>query len=139
MPSVTGTLSEVAGAVQSVLGLTRHSRIRAQMHETVELFTLMQPHEELAAARDDLRAVIEDQAKKLLSVAQPVSRRKWAFGPAVLALIVAAIVAVPGYVCYRLAGTPWWSIVLLVVDGAAVALFVAVALALLLEREDVST
>lgn len=108
------------------------------MRETVELFAEMTPHDDLAVARRDLQTVIEDQARRLLSVARPSSRRKWAFGPAVLALIVSAIVAIPGYLCYHFAGTPWWSIVLLTVDGAAVLLFVAVAFALLLEREDIS-
>jgi hypothetical protein len=134
MPSIAGAASEFAGAVRSVLGLSRHSRLREQIHDTIDLFEKAVGHEKLSRSTGHLSEVINFQTERLLALQTPGVPRAWAWGPFSVGIGFTAIIAVPGWFTWRFV-PHWWAWTIVVIDGLFVALFLAVSLALLLNRK----
>jgi hypothetical protein len=135
MPSVSAAFGEVGGALQVVLGLTRQRRLREHLGETIDLYAKAVVHDGLAGTTAHLAGLAERQATDLAAIRTRRPQRKWAFGLATIALVFAAILALPGYFALRAHHT-WWTWLITVLDGCIVLLFVAVAVALLLERKE---
>lgn len=77
--AVPHAIGELGGAIQSVVGLSRHSRLRAQIRDTLLLYSAAKSHEELATAQTALAQVITVQSAELLANVDPsrVGKRDW--------------------------------------------------------------
>ena len=77
--AVPRAVGELGGAVQSFLGLTRHSRLRAQIRDSLALYSAAKAHSELQSAQADLAKVIALQSAELLIAVDPkrAGKRDW--------------------------------------------------------------
>lgn len=135
-PSPTSALTEIVSSAQSLLGFTRPSRLREQLRGTLDIYERTRAVPELTEATDDLGTVVTVLARRLRDAACPSTKRAWAFGPAVIVLIPAAICLIPDI---WLAGAldQWWAVLLTAICAAPALFFVAVAFKLLFERQPI--
>src|SRR5450759_1477852 len=90
--AVPHAIGELGGAIQSVVGLSRHSRLRAQIRDSLMLYSAAKLHDELHDAQGDLAGVITLQSAQLLADIDPsrAGRRDWSgaiVGFAITALV----------------------------------------------------
>lgn len=137
MPSLSDSIGEISGVIRTMLGLTRHSRIRDQIKGNLDLYEAMVDHEELLTASSQLAQLITRQTNDLCKTSQQQGRQ-WAWGPCALAWIVAGAFAYGAMLLTRFWGTIWGTS-LIVVFWLVTAMFFAVGVALLLERKPENT
>jgi hypothetical protein len=106
LADISESFGEVAGVIRTMLGLTRHSRLRDQIRGTVELYALTSTHPELSKSSSDLAKVLEHQTGRLLEAATG-RKRQWNWAALVFCWFVAAVC---GYGCYLIwTQLPsWW-------------------------------
>src|SRR5438067_1607889 len=107
MPSVSEAVGQFAGAVREVLGLTRHSRLRHQIDDTLDLFGKAKSHPELGQAAVFLGAAVQEQSRQLLVSILPGRRRKWNWSAFLGGLFVVAIAAGVDWLLWQLSDH-WW-------------------------------
>jgi hypothetical protein len=138
MPIVPA-VGDFAAAVRAFLGLTRHSRLREQLRETLDLYEKAVTRPELGKAAANLAAVIEIQSTVLLGViARPATRRKWDWGGVAVGLAVTAATAWGLYHLAALRQYLWGWFVLLFV-GFWATMFFFVSWSLLVGRDKAPT
>jgi hypothetical protein len=133
VPSFSDSIGEIGGVMRTMLGLTRHSRIRDQIKGNLELYETMLAHEQLLTASSELAQLITRQTNNLCKTSRQIGRQ-WAWGPCVLAWIVAGACGY-GAVLLNHHWATLWGTPLIVVLWLATALFFAVGVTLLLERK----
>jgi integral membrane sensor domain MASE1 len=133
MNAVPHAIGELGGAIQSVVGLSRHSRLRAQIRDSLSLYSAAKLHDELDDAQVDLARVITLQSAQLLADIDPsrAGRRDWSG-----AIVGFAFTALVGSLAWAM-WVPWdlrrywWGWILIVVTGGIGIVFFASAAALL--------
>jgi hypothetical protein len=128
-------IGEIGGVIRTMLGLSRHSRIRDQIRGTVELYDMTVRHEGLRKASGDLARVIEQQTGRLVEVAE-TSKRAWNWAALIVAWIVAGAFGAGMYFLASDWGTWWGTLLMLVFGLGGVLLFIAGLGTLLQKRED---
>ncbi|SRR6266550_4991581 len=101
--AVPRAVGELGGAVQSFLGLTRHSRLRAQIRDSLALYSAAKAHSELHTAQADLARVIALQAAELLITVDPSRAGKRDWGGAIVGFVFTAFVGALAWVMW----VPW--------------------------------
>lgn len=117
MLSLPKAASDVVGALQGFLGLSRTSRLRRQLQHTVELYERVKPHPELAGVATQLVAVMEIHGERLLLVSQPRSRDWSSF---IAGAILTTGFGALGWWVLRTEHSQWWGWVLVVPIGLVV-------------------
>jgi len=133
MPDISASFGEIGGVIRTMLGMSRHSRLRDRIRGTVELYELTIPHEALAPASADLAQVINEQASRLVE-ASSSTERAWNWGAFTVAWMIAGGIGVAEYFLAPHWGV-WWTVVLIVVIGVVGALFLIAGLGVLLQRK----
>jgi integral membrane sensor domain MASE1 len=131
--AVPHAIGELGGAIQSVVGLSRHSRLRAQIRDSLSLYSAAKLHDELADAQVDLARVITLQSAQLLADIDPsrAGLRDWSG-----AIVGFAITAMVGALAWAM-WVPWdlrrywWGWILIVVTGGIGIVFLVSAAGLL--------
>lgn len=137
--SVPGGINELVGSARALLGLTRPGRLRDQLDNTLDLYAKAMTHPELEDATQNLGLIVTLQTKRLLSIHQPETRRKWQWQSCLAGLFLTAVVAVPIYILWRARDNqPWLMWPLLILDALIVILFFLTSMSVLLEREAIS-
>ena len=133
MPDLGDSIGEIGGAIRAMLGLSRHSRVREQIRDTAELYNLTSTHEGLAAASENLAAVLTIQTKRLLDIASDTGRQlNWA--SAIVAWAIALGLGYAAYVLWPHWGT-WWATPIFVLDVAAGGLMVIAGFGVLVQKK----
>jgi hypothetical protein len=127
------SLGEIGGVIRTMLGLTRHSRVREQIRETAELYGETIKHEGLAESSADLAAVLKVHTKRLLDMAG-TSKRSWNWSALIVSWLVAAGFGVAGWYLPPYWGT-WWATPALVIVGLAGTLLVIAGVGVLVQRD----
>lgn len=130
---VPHAIGELGGAIQSVVGLSRHSRLRAQIRDTLVLYSAAKEHDELTDAQAALARVITLQTAELLAGLDPsrAGQRDW--GGAIVGLVLTALIGTLAWAMW----VPWdlrrwwWGWILIAVVVAVGLLLLAVSLSLL--------
>jgi hypothetical protein len=129
--AVPHAIGELGGAIQSVVGLSRHSRLRAQIRDSLLLYSAAKLHDELDDAQVDLARVITLQSAQLLAdidSSRSAGRRDWSG-----AIVGFAFTALVGALAWAM-WVPWdlrrywWGWILIVVTGGiGIVFFVSAA------------
>jgi hypothetical protein len=134
MPSdLSDQIGEIGGVIRTMLGLTRHSRIRDQLRGTIELYQLVEPYPDLAKAKADLASVIAQQTGRLVETSSATGRQ-WNWGAFIVCWVIAGGLGVGAYFLNPHWGT-WWATLLMVIVGMVGVLFGIAGLAVLLQKE----
>lgn len=129
--AIGNSVGEVAGAIRTMLGLTRRNRLRDHIRELADVHAKLL-HADLAEARGHIASAITHQAAQLANAHTKGPRRlKW--GPFVVGLVIAALAALPLYALWPLSA--WWRSTLFVVDALVVLVLVAASISVLVEQE----
>ena len=96
-------IGELGGAVQSFLGLTRHSRLRAQIRDSLVLYSAAKAHSELHTAQADLARVITLQTAQLLAATDPSRARQRDWSGAIVGFVFTGFVGARAWVMW----VPW--------------------------------
>jgi hypothetical protein len=131
MPNLSGSMGEINGMIRSMLGLTRHSRLRDQIRDTTELYELTVKHDGLADASSDLAQVINQQAKRLLERSS-ASGRRWNWASLIVCWVIAGLLSLGGYALSSHWGS-WWGTLLMIIDVFVGVLFAVAGVGTLLE------
>ena len=131
--AVPHAIGELGGAIQSVVGLSRHSRLRAQIRDSLVLYSAAKSHDELGEAQAALAQVITLQTAELLANIDPsrAGQRDWSgatVGFVLTALVGAVIWAM--WFPWDLRRF-WWGWVLLAIAALIGVVFFASAVGLL--------
>jgi len=119
--------------IRSMLGLTKHNRLRDQIRDTVGLYRQVQKHGALTQSADNLKQLIDIQTGQLLAITQQ-NKRSWNWGAAILAFLIACVFAVPAWFLYK-SEQSWWEILLLVIVLLIMVVFLIAAFGVLFQRE----
>jgi hypothetical protein len=133
MAGISNQMGEIGGVIRTMLGLTRHSRIRDQIRGTVELYEMTAKYEELSGPSSDLAEVISTQTSRLLETSKATGRQ-WNWSSFVVSWIVAALFGFFAYLLYPHWGT-WWGTPLMVIVGTVGALFTVAGVGVLLQQK----
>jgi len=121
MAFLTDQFGELGGVICTMLGLTRHSRIRDQLKATVDLYEQVIKHEGLQKSSADLVQVISLQTQRLLDSSTTVGRA-WNWPAALLAWTIGGGFATGVWQLSDAWGT-WWATLIIIVLGLIGALF----------------
>jgi hypothetical protein len=80
LPDFSTGFTDIAGALRTFLGLTRHNRLREQLRDTLGLFSLAKEHAELGQVRDNLTEIATLQSQRLLALVKDDRKRQWNWG-----------------------------------------------------------
>jgi hypothetical protein len=133
---LSGQIGEIGGVIRTMLGLTRHSRLRDQIRGTVELYELTAKYDELSGPSADLAAVLAQQTKRLLETSGSTGRQ-WNWPSFIVSWMIAGLFGFVAYVLDSHWGT-WWGILLMVVVGLAGGLFALAGLIVLFQQKNES-
>ncbi len=133
MPDIGDQIGEIGGVIRTMLGLTRHSRLRDQIRGTIDLYELTSKHDALAAASSDLAEIITQQTSRLVETSSATGRQ-WNWGSFIVSWVIGAAFAVAAYYLAPNWGT-WWATLAIVVSGLAGSLFVLVGLIVLFQKK----
>jgi hypothetical protein len=133
MGGLGNQIGEIGGVIRTMLGLTRHSRIRDQIRGTVELYEMTAKYEALSGASADLAQVISQQTNRLLETSTATGRQ-WNWSSFIVSWIVAALFGFFAYLLEPDWGT-WWGTLLIVIVGVPGALMVVAGLGVLLQQK----
>jgi hypothetical protein len=91
--AVSEAVGQLAGAVREVLGLTRHSRLRHQLDDTLDLYAKAKKEPELSEATALLALAIQEQSRQLLLSLLPRKQLAWTafLGASVVVAVAAAV------------------------------------------------
>jgi hypothetical protein len=133
MSFVPQAIGEVAGAIRTSVDLTRHSRLRSQIRDTLALLAAAKEHPELEDARSDLVRVIILQSAQLWAELDPsrLGDRDWS--GAIVGLVLTAGVGLFMWAMWQPWGlrAHWWGWLLLAVVALLGILFLFASLGLM--------
>ncbi|MGH9089830.1 MAG: hypothetical protein ACRDZR_00375 [Acidimicrobiales bacterium] len=134
MADISDSFGEIAGVLRTMLGLTRHSRLRDQIRGTVDLYDSIAVHTELSKSKEDLQKVIEYQTSRLLEAASSGKRKyNWA------ALVVCWVISfLAGYGSYQIWSTLpyWWGYLIFAVVVLVGVLFFVAGIGTFLQQQN---
>lgn len=114
MPDLGDPIGEISGVIRTMLGLTRHSRLREQIQGTVELYNLTSAHEDLSHASADLAELITLQTSRLLEIASSTGRQ-WNWSSFIISWIFAGFFGWLAYLLWPHWGSWWGALLFLLV------------------------
>jgi hypothetical protein len=132
MPEIGESIGEIGGVIRTMLGLTPNNRVRDQIRETAELYSLTIQYEGLASSSDDLAQVVDLHTKRLVEMASG-SGRSWNWAALIVCWMVAGALGVAAYFLKPHWGT-WWGTLLMIVVGFIGFLFVIAGVGTLLQQ-----
>lgn len=133
MPDFSTSFSDVASAVRTFLGLSRRSRLREQLRDTLGLYVLAEGHDDLQKTREALVEIASLETSRLLVLVKDERARQWNWGAFVVGGMLAAV-GIWGESALWPLRVNWWAWFPLVALGFLDFVFVYVALQSLLQR-----
>jgi integral membrane sensor domain MASE1 len=126
-------IGELGGAIQGFVGLTRQSRLRGQIRDSLTLYSAAKTYGDLEVAQADLARVITLQTAELLAAVDPSRARKRDWSGAIVGFVFTALI---GGLAWAMWGPWdlrrfWWGWILILLTTAIGILFLGVALSLL--------
>jgi hypothetical protein len=119
-PSVSEAATDVAGAVEAILGLTPTSRQRRRLAQTIDLYARAKPHDDLAAAASDLASLVNEQARQLVTLTLRQRTRNWG---SVIVGVILTVGAGWGEWALRDTRVHWWGWIVLGMVGLTTLVF----------------
>jgi hypothetical protein len=110
--------------------------LREQLRDTIALYELTSPHEELTGATEDLAALIKAQARRLRDVLEPEKPPlRWDWSQATLSFLFAGLIAA---ICWKALWpnlSQWWAVAAVIPLAIVGLAFAAVGFQALFQRK----